>query len=118
MVYPNTYTTSEAYNSLATKVSTTGNVSLTIIVNVGSGASASKVRAYATHNENTNYLEITTISRDTGRQIFFTNLSYGSLHLGIKTNNFMRLTNLTNEIIFCKPLMNYSNDRLKGNENI
>lgn len=100
MVFPDTYTNSETFNLLANNISTTGDVSLAGNLNVGSGASASNVRAYATHSGDTSYLEVKAVSRDTTRLIFFTDFSYGSLQLGTNISNLMRLTYFTNEVIF------------------
>ena len=98
------------------EMSTTTRIQMYKQLAVGVNASTSNmIRTHATHNGKTHYLGIITISRDTGKLIVVTYFSYGSLHLGINTNIFLGLTNLTNEINFYKPLMGFSNDRLQGN---
>ena len=98
MVFPDTYTQSETDTLLAHKVSTTGNVSLSGNLNFGVGASASTIKAYATHDGNTGYIEVYESRRGQCYLNCITNLSYGTRHLTVNDVVLMRCTRWDDQV--------------------
>ena len=118
----NYYNKTENDNLLANKVSTTGDVSLSGNLDVGVGATTTKIKAHFNDSGYTGYMRMEARTKDTGFLHFETNYTYGESFITLSSAQgvkfFMRFSDYAGNpyVQTFQPLTQSSDDRLKENE--